>query len=428
MAGITTARRLAVLSPRACSAQVCYLLLRVKPGCDHISCEENVTFFTKRPLFYAARVSASITGFGPHCPGIGPTPVSSVWHSARFVLWPRLGHAGRFSAPELATCTNSCSKKVFGKRLDYRCRLPATTWLMWTKLHPPPSSRSMFRSKSAHAPLQQERRYSGGVETSVCRRTWDINCHQDPAPEGSSMGEADGVHKRRMFRWPKEARELVREYKGRTSRSQEHNETGRRMLVTKLVAISGNPRDACLRFLRELGVNQKRAYREWTKPEQQHLLDLIIAMPVEEAAKILRRPAGSVRSMLHRLGIGGKTGREWFTKFSLSRALHTRPDEIQKWIDLGWLKSRTLATAGTKANIIHADDFCQFVKEHGRAVASRRLTYEALWFVQNYVFPPSHAELLSVRGTYKRHDAGETDPNTESQSASGSEEGGEQEG
>jgi len=164
--------------------------------------------------------------------------------------------------------------------------------------------------------------------------------------------------KRRMFRWPKEARELAKRIQERTSRSQEHTETGRRMLVTKLAAISGNPRDACLRFLRELGVNQKRAYREWTKPEQQRLLDLITAMPVEEAAKILRRPAGSVRSMLHRLGIGGKTGREWFTKFSLSRALHTRPDEIQKWIDLGWLKSRALTTAGTKANIIHADDFC----------------------------------------------------------------------
>ena len=216
------------------------------------------------------------------------------------------------------------------------------------------------------------------------------------------MGEADGVHKRRMFRWPREARELVRKYKERTSRSQEHTETGREMLVTQLAEISGNPRDACLRFLRALGINQKRAYREWTKPEQQRLLDLITAMPVEGAANILRRPAGSVRSMLRRLGVGGKTGREWFTKFSLSRALHTRPDEIQKWIDRGWLKSRSLSTAGATANIIHADDFCQFVKEHGRAVVGRRLTYEALWFVQNYVFPPSHAELLSVRGTYNR--------------------------
>jgi hypothetical protein len=230
------------------------------------------------------------------------------------------------------------------------------------------------------------------------------------------MGEANGVPKRRAFRWPKEARELVREFKERASISQEDNASARRMLVTKLAAISGNPRDACLRFLHELGVNQKRAYREWTKPEQQRLLDLIITMPVEEAAKVLRRPSGSVRSMLHRLGMGGKTGREWFTKFSLSRALHTRPDEIQKWIDLGWLKSRTLSGAGTKANIIHAEDFCEFVKQHGRAVVGRRLTYDALWFVQNYVFPPSHAELLEVRGTYNKHsrcdDLGESKEST----------------
>lgn len=201
------------------------------------------------------------------------------------------------------------------------------------------------------------------------------------------------------------------------------------MLVSKLAAISGNPRDACLRLLRGLGVNQKRSYREWTKPEQQRLLDLIVTLPVEEAAKILRRPPGSVRSMLHRLGMGGKTGREWFTKFSLSRALHTRPDEVQKWIDLGWLKSRSLTTAGTRASIIHPDDFCEFVKEHGHVVANRRLSYDALWFVQNYVFPPSHAELLSVRGTYKKHDSGgTTGANTESRSAGRAKEGGGQEG
>jgi hypothetical protein len=241
------------------------------------------------------------------------------------------------------------------------------------------------------------------------------HCLCDPALESSIMGEDDRVHKRRAFRWPKETRDLIWAYKERTSRGQEDNEAGRRMLVTKLVAMSGNPRDACLRFLHQLGINERRAYREWTKPEQQRLLDLITTMPVEEAAKELRRPAGSVRSMLHRLGVGGQTGREWFTKFSLSRALHTRPDEIQKWIDRGWLKSRSLTSAGTKAKIIHADDFCQFVKEHGHAAVSRRLTYDALWFVQNYVFPPSHAELLSLRGTYKKHASDEAEANSESQ-------------
>jgi hypothetical protein len=242
-------------------------------------------------------------------------------------------------------------------------------------------------------------------------------------PEPSSMGTLD-VRKRRKFRWPKETRDLVREYKERIGRSQEQNEGDRRMLITKLAEVSGNPWDACLRFLRQSGVTEKRNYHEWTKPEQQRLLDLIASMPVEDAAKILRRPSASVRSMLHRLGIRGKTGREWFTKFSLSRALHTRPDEIQKWIALGWLKSRAVSTAGVRAQIIYADDFCEFVKQHGRQVVGRRLKYDALWFVQNYVFPPSHAELLSVRGTYKKHDAsGETDANTESQSTCGSEEG-----
>ena len=35
------------------------------------------------------------------------------------------------------------------------------------------------------------------------------------------MGETDGVPKRRVFRWSKEATDLVREYKQGTNRSQE---------------------------------------------------------------------------------------------------------------------------------------------------------------------------------------------------------------
>ena len=231
------------------------------------------------------------------------------------------------------------------------------------------------------------------------------------------------MRKRRVFQWSKQARDLAREYKQRMIAGQHLAQADRSVLAARLVEISGNPREACLRFLCRSGVAQKRSYREWTKPEQRRLLDLITTVPVDEAAKILRRSPGLVRSMLHRLGIGGRTGREWFTKFSLSRALHTRPEEIQKWIDCGWLKSRFLSSAGLQAKIIYADDFCQFVKEHGHAAVSRRLTYDALWFVQNYVFPPSHADLLSVRGTYKKHGSGdETDANSLSQSGRESEE------
>ncbi len=219
---------------------------------------------------------------------------------------------------------------------------------------------------------------------------------------------------------------MVRDYKARIGSGLGHNEADWRTLLIQLTEISGNPRDACLRFVRQFGIARKRSYREWTKREQQRLLDLITALPVEEAARILNRPPGSVRSMLHRLGIGGRTGREWFTKYSLSRALHTRPDEIQKWIALGWLRSRALTTDGVQAHVIYPDDFCEFVKQHGRSVVGRRLTYDTLWFVQNYVFPPSHAELLSVRGTYNKQSAkAEINPRRAGESLDSSEERGE---
>ena len=243
-------------------------------------------------------------------------------------------------------------------------------------------------------------------------------------PEPGCMGAVDGARKRQQFRWSKEARELVREYKEQLGRSNEHHEAERYMLITKLAEVSRNPRDACLRFLRQSGVSVKRNYRPWTKAEQQRLLQLITTMPVEEVAKILRRPSASVRSMLHRVGMGGRTGRDWFTKFSLSRALHTRPDEIQKWIELGWLKSRTISTAGVQAQVIYPDDFCEFVKRYGHMVVGRRLTYDALRFVQNYVFPPSRTELLSVRGAYNKPRAmEEPDASTRPPSSYASEDG-----
>lgn len=217
-----------------------------------------------------------------------------------------------------------------------------------------------------------------------------------------SMGNMAGGPKRRVFWWSQEARQMAMDYQEQLGKVYPRHGDERRRLATELAEISGNPRDACLRFLRRLGVAEKRSFREWTKPEQQRLVELIDSGPVEEAARILRRPPASVRAMLYRLGLGGRRSREWFTVSLLAQALHIGRNEVQRWVDRGWLQCRVVQTNGLKIRIIDADDFCDFIKRYGREVVGRRLSYEGLVFVQNYVFPRRHADLLSVRGSYNK--------------------------
>jgi hypothetical protein len=139
--------------------------------------------------------------------------------------------------------------------------------------------------------------------------------------------------------------------------------------------------------------------------EQQKLLDQIASYSLQEITRLLRRSPTSVRSMLHRLGATARMGQDWFTKYTLAEALHIRADEVQKWIDRGWLKSRVVGTNGFKREIIDAEDFCQFCKQHRAQIVGRRLNSDRLTFVQTFVFPPSHMELLPVREAKKEQAA-----------------------
>jgi hypothetical protein len=216
------------------------------------------------------------------------------------------------------------------------------------------------------------------------------------------MDGDNGWAKRRTFHWSIEARQFVTDHRQRIEKVRDHWAGDRQQILLELVQISGNPRSACLRFLRRLGVAEKRSYREWTTREQQRLIELLDDVPVEEAARILRRPPASVRSMLHRLGLGVRQSREWFTISLLAQVLHIGRDEVRKWVDRGWLKCRLVQAQSVKVQIIDADDFCSFVKNYGREVIGNRLSYEGLAFVRDYVFPRSHAHLLSVRGPYNK--------------------------
>lgn len=221
------------------------------------------------------------------------------------------------------------------------------------------------------------------------------------------MDQKHAVKSRRTFRWPKEARGLVRIHvnaQGAQPRGQNSgNELG--VLVTRLVEVSGNPRDACWRFLRQSGIVGKRAYGQWPERAQQKLLDLIAVQPLPEVAIAMRRSPGSIRSMLYRLGASARMGQDWFTKYTLAEALHTRVEEVQRWITLGWLKCRVVQTGKLQREIIDADAFSEFCKGHSREVVGRRLNIDRLNFVKDFVFPPSHAELLQVRENRKERAA-----------------------
>jgi hypothetical protein len=225
-----------------------------------------------------------------------------------------------------------------------------------------------------------------------------------------NMGELNQPASRRTFRWPGAAREMVRTYLNSTP-SELSGKDGHgtqiplRALITRIAGVSGNPRGACWRFVRQSGVTSKRSYRKWTKTEQQKLLDLIALHTLQEVTVLLRRSPTSVRAMLHRLGASARMGQDWFTKHTLAEALHVRAEEVQKWIDRGLLRSRVVETSGLQRQIIDAEDFCDFCKRHRREIVGHRLNADRLSFVQTFVFPPSHMELLPVREAKKEQAA-----------------------
>jgi len=224
------------------------------------------------------------------------------------------------------------------------------------------------------------------------------------------MGELKQRASRRSFRWPGTARELIKAYLNTVS-SEVSGQNGHsaqmalKVLITRIAGASGNPRPACWRFARQLGITSKRSYRPWTQAEQQRLVDLIASHTLQEVTTILRRSPTSVRTMLHRLGASARMGQDWFTKHTLAEALHVRAEEVQRWIDCGLLRSRIVETGGLQRQIIGAEDFCDFCKRHRSEIVGRRLNVDRLSFVQTFVFPPSHMELLPVREAKKEQAA-----------------------
>jgi len=228
-----------------------------------------------------------------------------------------------------------------------------------------------------------------------------------PADNAFTTGEKHSRRKRRTFRWPNQARELVQHHliRQRSNRGWQDDGDTIPALITKISAASGNPRDACWRFARQAGIVGKRSYRPWPERTQQRLLDLAAMQPLPEVAATMHRSLRSIRSMLYRLGASANMGKDWFTKYTLAEALHIRPEEVQRWIDQGLLISRIVQTDQLRRHVIEADDFAAFCKAHSKEIVGRRLNLDRLNFVKDFVFPPSHTVLLPVRESKKERAA-----------------------
>ncbi|HJX85300.1 MAG TPA: hypothetical protein VJ723_13240 [Candidatus Angelobacter sp.] len=168
-------------------------------------------------------------------------------------------------------------------------------------------------------------------------------------------------------------------------------------LITRLSEITGNPRDACFRFARDLGLAAKKPYRKWSQKESDLLLQLLESQPKRIVALKLKRSPESVESMQRRLGVNSTMYNDTFSKHQLAALLHIRPRAIQKWIDDGLLEARIEGSENVRRIVIDTGAFARFCKQHPDAILRGHVREDRLEFVFKFVFPRSHVDLLPVR-------------------------------
>lgn len=178
-----------------------------------------------------------------------------------------------------------------------------------------------------------------------------------------------------------------------------------RDLITRLSEETGNPRDACLRFARQLGIQTKRPYRRWSAKELEDLEHELEFHKVKKVAMKLRRTSGQVYAMMHRMGISGRSGTGDLSMYALARLLHKRPQILRGWIKSGALEAENEGTEKVPRFMISQDGLRRFCKKHRDLIDASRVDRERLKFVFEYIFPRSHQDLLPVRESKKERRA-----------------------
>ena len=175
-------------------------------------------------------------------------------------------------------------------------------------------------------------------------------------------------------------------------------------VITQLVEETGNPRDACLRFARQLGMKAKRPYRRWSQKEREELENKIEQHNVRKLALQLRRTPGQLYAMMHRMGISSKTS-DRLSMYALARLLHKRPSILRGWILRRELEAENEGTEKVPRYMISQESLRRFCQKHRELIDASRVDPERLKFIFEYIFPRSHQDLLSVRESKKEREA-----------------------
>jgi hypothetical protein len=182
-------------------------------------------------------------------------------------------------------------------------------------------------------------------------------------------------------------------------------------LVCRLQRLTGRSRESCWRFVLQYGLKIRDEHRRWTDAEIDQMREHLATLTLEETAKKLGRSAKSVRCALHRNRLKIREIRgDWTSIDSVARVFRVRKEEIQFWIDKGWLEP-TVRTHGKRTSqVITPEALDALYKRHlGDLMARNRVPSVALLEIyRDLCFVPKHttgSQLLDVRRDKREREA-----------------------
>jgi hypothetical protein len=211
-----------------------------------------------------------------------------------------------------------------------------------------------------------------------------------------SSSPIDPTPSRRTWRrWPPDAFAILRQNKNPVA------------LCEELMAVTGNGKRACWRFLNKHGIQRPgaAARHKFDRQKTNELIEYISDHGVHAAAIRFGYDAKSLYNLLYRqehtnLSTDAMSLRE------LCAHLHIRHGQAIRWIELGLLSAvRRESGNGVVSYRIEFEALRRFCREHRNLLVTRRSSPNRIRFLEEYVFAPKHAELLRTRESKREAEA-----------------------